>query len=246
MIVAAVPSRGPFRGTVAVPPSKSFTNRALVLAAMAPHAVEIRRPLDCDDAEALAGALSAAGARIRRGATGALRVSPGAPPASEAVLDARESGTACRFLAAFAAATPGLRARLGGAPRLCERPIGGLVDALRALGADVAYAGREGFPPLAIRGRELAGGAVEVSASESSQYASALLLAAPRMRGGIDLALSGRAGSRSYLDTTREAMEAAGIAVTSSDGRFRVAAGAAVRAEAFEVPGDWSSGATLA
>ena len=245
MIVAAVPARGPFRGAVAVPPSKSFTNRALILAAVARRPVEIRRPLDCDDAESLIAALSAAGVRIRR-ERDVLLVAPGAPPSGEAILDARESGTACRFLAAFAAATPGLRARLGGSPRLCERPIGGLVDALRMLGAEIAYAGTEGFPPLAILGKELAGGSVEVAASESSQYASALLLAAPRFRAGLDLALTGPAVSRAYLDTTREAMAAAGIETVFAEGRFRVADGAAVRADSLDVPGDWSSGASLA
>jgi len=245
VIVAAVPARGPFRGAVAVPPSKSFTNRALVLAALASHPVAVRRPLDCDDADSLVGALGAAGLRIRREGD-ALLVAPGPPPRDEAILDVRDSGTACRFLAAFAAATPGLRVLLTGSPRLRERPIGGLVDALRAAGAEIAYAGEEGFPPLAIRGRELGGGAVEVAASESSQYASALLLAAPRIRDGIDLRIAGPAVSRAYLETTREALAAAGIDAGGDGGRFRVAPGAAVRAETLDVPGDWSSGATLA
>ena len=245
MIVAAIPARGPFRGAVAVPPSKSFTNRALVLAALAPHPVSIRRPLDCDDADSLVAALCAAGIRIRREGDD-LVVEPGDPPKTEAVLDVRDSGTACRFLAAVAAATPGLRAVLTGSPRLCERPIGALVEALRAIGGDISYAGRDGFPPLAIRGRELEGGPVEVAASESSQFASALLLAAPRFRRGIDLGLSGAAVSRAYLDTTREALAAAGIDASGGGGRFRVPPGSAVRSEILTVPGDWSSGAALA
>jgi len=245
VIVAAVPARGPFRGAVAVPPSKSFTNRALVLAALAGHPVAIRRPLACDDADSLIAALSAAGIGIRRDGE-VLVVAPGRPPATEAVLDVRDSGTACRFLAALASATPGLRAVLTGSARLRERPVGGLVEALRAIGADVAYADREGFPPLAIRGKELEGGRVDVAASESSQFASAMLLAAPRFRRGIDLGLAGAPVSRAYLETTREALAAAGVECTVGDGRFRVPSGASVAAELLDVPGDWSSGAALA
>ncbi len=245
MIVAAVPARGPFRGAVAVPPSKSFTNRALVLAAVARHPVAIRRSLACDDADSLIAALSAAGVGIRRDEENIV-VAPGRPPASEAILDVRDSGTACRFLAALAAATPGLRAVLTGSVRLRERPVGGLVAALRALGADVSYGECEGFPPLVIRGKELEGGRVDVAASESSQFASALLLAAPRFRRGIDLGLTGPPVSRAYLETTREALAAAGVEASAEDGRFRVPSGASVEAEILEVPGDWSSGASLA
>jgi 3-phosphoshikimate 1-carboxyvinyltransferase len=245
VIVAAVPPRKPFRGAVAVPPSKSFTNRALVLASLAAHPVAIRHPLACDDADSLIAALSAAGTRIRRDAENVL-VDSGRPPSGEAVLDVRDSGTACRFLAALASATPGLRALLTGSDRLRERPIGGLVEALRAIGADVSYAQREGFPPLAIRGKELEGGRVDVAASESSQFASALLLAAPRFRRGIDLGLAGPPVSRAYLETTLEALAAAGIAASLEGGRFRVPAGASVEADVLDVPGDWSSGASLA
>lgn len=245
MIVAAVPPRGPFADSVSAPPSKSHTNRALILAALAGRAVEIVRPLACDDLDAMVGALSAAGVRIVRDGDG-LVVSPGAPPGGEAILDVRESGTACRFLAAFAAATPGLRAVLTGSERLRERPIGALVDALRTLGAEIDYLGRAGFPPLSIRGRGLRGGPVEVDASASSQFASALLLVAPRLADGIALTLAGPAVSRAYLDTTREALEASGIAVRGEGRSFTVSAGQAITAGRLAIPGDYSSGASLA
>jgi len=245
VIVAAVPSRGPFSGAVEAPPSKSHTNRALLLAALADHPVTVERPLACGDADALAGALSAAGVGVARSGDDLL-VSPGQPPRGEATLDVRESGTACRFLAAYASATPGLRAVLTGSPRLCQRPIGALVEALRALGAEIKYLGVPGFPPLSITGRELAGGKVAIDASESSQFASALLLVAPRLAGGIALTLTGPAVSRAYLETTREALESAGIAMRGEGRELSVEAGQRVEASRLSIPGDYSSGASMA
>ena len=245
MIVAAVPARGPFAGAVEAPPSKSHTNRALLLAALADHPVSVERPLSCGDADALAVALSAAGVGVARSGEG-LVVSPGPPPPGEATLDVHESGTACRFLAAYASATPGLRAILTGSPRLCQRPVGALVEALRELGAEIRYLGQPGFPPLSITGRELAGGKVAVDASESSQFASALLLVAPRLAGGLALTLTGPAVSRAYLETTREALASAGIAMRGEGPTFAVEAGERVKAERLSIPGDYSSGASLA
>ncbi len=245
MIVAAVPPRRPFRGSVAVPPSKSFTNRALILAALASRPVTIRRPLACDDADAMVSALSAAGVRIRT-APEALCVEPGDPPPTRVVLDVRDSGTACRFLTAFAAATPGLVATITGSGRLRERPVGPLVEALRSMGAEIDDGGRPGFPPLHIRGRSLSGGSLAIDASQSSQYASALLLIAPRLSDGLALSLSGPAVSRGYLATTREALASAGVSVSQIGDSWAIAPGAAVTAPEWTVPGDYSSAAALA
>jgi 3-phosphoshikimate 1-carboxyvinyltransferase len=120
------------------------------------------------------------------------------------------------------------------------------VDALRILGAEIDYLGRPGFPPLSIRGRRLRGGPIEVDASASSQFASALLLVAPRLADGIALTLAGPAVSRAYLDTTREALEAAGIQASGGGRTFTVRAGQAVTAGRLAIPGDYSSGASLA
>jgi 3-phosphoshikimate 1-carboxyvinyltransferase len=193
----------------------------------------------------MVAALSALGVRIRA-ENDVLVVTPGAPPPEEIVLDVRDSGTACRFLAAFAATMPGLRAILTGSDRLCERPIGGLVDALREMGAEIRYRGREGFPPLHIMGKAISGGSVAIPASESSQFASALLLAAPRFSAGITLSLTGRAVSRAYLGTTREALEVAGIRVFGGEQGFSIAAGARIETDTLLIPGDYSSAASLA
>jgi len=245
VIWAAVPRRGPFRGSIAVPGSKSFTNRALLLAALSPGPVVVRGPLACEDADAMVGALAASGSRIRtQGDT--LLIEPGLPPAEAVVLDVRDSGTACRFLTAFAAATEGLDATVTGSERLCERPIGPLVEALRSLGAEIEDLGRPGYPPVRIRGRRLRGGEISVDSSRSSQFASAILLVGARFEGGVSLATPGPAVSRPYLETTREALAAAGVALEEKEGRWIVPGGASIAPGEWDVPGDYSSGAALA
>ena len=172
----ALPPVRSLSGVVRVPASKSATNRALLLAALSGTPVEIATPLASDDTAALRRCLEAMGASIVATANG-LRVCGPLRGAGDRTidLDAADSGTAARFLAAAAAATPG-RFVLRGSPRLCERPMGELVDALRGAGARIAYRGREGCLPLDIEGGTLASGEVVVDAQRSSQFLSALLL----------------------------------------------------------------------
>jgi 3-phosphoshikimate 1-carboxyvinyltransferase len=244
VIFAAIPAISGIRGRIRLPGSKSHTNRALLLAALAEGPVRICGALDCDDADSLSGCLSAAGRSVVRDGSD-LIVAAGPPPSSLVTLDVRDSGTACRFLAAFASVSPGLAVRLTGSARLCERPIGPLVEALSRLGGEVSYLGREGFPPLLIRGRRLEGGEAEVDASLSSQFASALLLCAARMRLGLRLRLSGKEVSRAYVATTLEMMAAVGLVVRHAGPVIEVEPGP-VRAGLIEVPGDYSSAASLA
>jgi 3-phosphoshikimate 1-carboxyvinyltransferase len=244
LILAAIPAVAEMRGRLRVPGSKSHTNRALLLAALAEGPVRLRGALECDDADSLRACLAAAGKSVEA-SRDELRISPGPAPRAEVVFDVRDSGTACRFLAAFAAAAPGLNVRLTGSPRLCERPIAPLVDALRRLGAEIAYLGREGFAPLSIRGRALEGGEVAVDASLSSQFASAILLAAPRMRGGVRLRMEGKEVSRSYVETTLESMESAGLRFRRTDSAIEVEPGP-VRTQEIAIPGDFSSAVSLA
>ncbi len=244
MILAAIPPVPEIRGRVRVPGSKSHTNRALLLASLASGPVRVRGALECGDADSLLACLAAAGASIEA-LPAEIRVTPGPPPASFVVFDVRDSGTACRFLAASASASPGLDVKLTGSSRLCERPIGPLVDALRRLGADIAYLGREGFPPLAIRGRALEGGEAAVDASASSQFASAILLAAPRMRDGVRLRLEGREVSRAYVGTTLEALSSAGVRCGIAGPAIEVQPGP-IRVDEIAIPGDFSSAVPLA
>src|SRR5262249_54568237 len=137
---------------------------------------------------------------------------------SEIALDAAESGTAARFLTALAAATPG-RFRLDGAPRLRERPVAELVEALRSAGARIRYGGEGGFLPLTISGGDIRSGAdVEVEAGRSSQFVSALLLAGTAVPGGLTVRPAGAVVSEPYVETTVEVLEAFGHAVRR-DGR---------------------------
>lgn len=242
----AFPPARSVHGTVHAPASKSATNRALVLAALSDEPVEILRPLDSQDTNGLATCLRAMGAVIEPTGEGVRVHGPlGTGAGRDAVvLDAGASGTAARFLAALASAVPG-RYRLTGDPRLLERPIGPLVTSLREAGAELEYAGREGFLPLSIRGRTLgsarAGATVTVDASESSQFLSALLVAAAALDAGLSVRPAGKVASAPYVDTTVAVLEKFGHAVARGPaGVVRVGRGGAGPPR-YVVPGDWSS-----
>ena len=178
-------------GTVKLPLSKSESNRALIISALTPGAELPRQVADCDDTDVMLAALERTAGPVNVGA----------------------AGTAMRFLTAFYAVTPGCQVTLDGSERMRQRPIGALVDALRALGADIEYLSKEGFPPLAVRGRMLEGGEVEIPASVSSQFISALLMVGPTMEKGLKLHLKGRIISRPYIYMTLEMMTQAGASV---------------------------------
>jgi 3-phosphoshikimate 1-carboxyvinyltransferase len=229
------------RGTVAAPPSKSATNRALVLAALSPEPVEIVRPLDSGDTRALIRCLQAMGAVVERTPSGlSVRGPLGWPSGHDVVLDAGDSGTAARFLAAVAAAVPG-RYLLTGSEQLVRRPMAELVAALRSAGASVESAGAEGFLPLAIRGESLRSGDVVVDASRSGQFLSALLLAGVAVEGGLSVRSRGTVASFPYVETTLETLsDFAHFVERGADGEIGVRRGGR-KTGSYEVPGDWSS-----
>lgn len=177
---------------VELPLSKSESNRQLIINALTTDARTLERLAICDDTEAMVNALKVESGLVNVGA----------------------AGTAMRFLTAYYACRKGADVTLDGSERMRRRPIAPLVDALKSLGADIEYAGEEGFPPLKIRGCELAGGAIEMDASVSSQYVSALLMIAPIMQNGLTLKLSGRIVSAPYIRMTLDLMAAAGVAST--------------------------------
>ena len=177
-------------GKVALPASKSLSNRALVMNALAPVKAELRGLAECDDTRVMQEAL-----RLKEGR-----------------IDVGQAGTAMRFLTALLAGTPGTWV-LDGSTRMRERPISILVDALNALGGKVEYTGEAGFPPLRIEGRELPGGEAEMAAGVSSQYASALMMAAPVMQRGLKLQLTGRVVSMPYIRMTERMMGEFGVRV---------------------------------
>ena len=132
------------------------------------------------------------------------------------VIDVKASGTAMRFLTAYLAVCGGEHV-ITGTARMKNRPIGPLVDALRYLGADVEYVGREGFPPLRIKGKPLKGGCLEMPGNVSSQYISALLMIGPVLKNGLELKLTGTLASRSYIDLTLCTMQQFGAEAEWSD-----------------------------
>jgi 3-phosphoshikimate 1-carboxyvinyltransferase len=221
------------QGTVALPGSKSISNRVLLLAALAEGTTRVTGLLDSDDTRVMLAALRALGVPVAQGSdssevsvTGAARF-----PGSHATLFMGNAGTAIRPLTA-ALAMMGGHYLLSGVPRMHERPIGDLVDALRMLGARVAYQGKEGYPPLSIGVGDLTlKGPVRVNGSVSSQFLTALLLAAPLATAatGRDFVIEveGELISKPYVEITLNLMARFGV-TAQRDGwtRFTVPASA--------------------
>lgn len=204
------------------PGSKSISHRALNLALIGRQPATIENLLEAEDIAAFRAALVAMGWRVRSVSGSRLRVEPGQEDGAEDAvrLDCRSAGTLLRLLVATCAVTPG-EWILDGSPRLRERPIGPLVAALRQLGAGIEELGRPGCAPVRIRGGRLTGGRVEIDAGESSQYVSALLMAALNAEGPIEL-LAPVLVSSPYVDTTLEVMADFGAPVeVRRDGEAR-------------------------
>ncbi|WP_406863040.1 3-phosphoshikimate 1-carboxyvinyltransferase [Streptomyces sp. HUAS MG47] len=181
---------GAVDATVTVPGSKSVTNRGLVLAALAAEPGWLRRPLRSRDTLLMAQALRTLGVRIEEGVgpdgTGeAWRVIP-APLRGDASVDVGNAGTVMRFLPPVTTLADG-PVRFDGDPRSHERPLHGVIDALRALGARIDDGGRGALPMTVHGAGALEGGRVEIDASSSSQFVSALLLSAPRFNQGVEV-----------------------------------------------------------
>src|SRR6266571_2780614 len=201
------------QGTVKMPGSKSISNRVLLLAALSEGETRVESLLDSDDTRVMLEALARLGVRIERQSDDSAVVHGvgGSFPVKSAELRLGNAGTAFRPLAAALALTGG-EYRLSGAPRMHERPIGDLVDALRRLGARIEYSGAEGFPPLAVHaGRIRAGDKVRVRGDVSSQYLSALLMALPMT--GARIEVEGELISKPYVEITLNLMRRFGVEV---------------------------------
>src|SRR5688572_30553611 len=175
------PFTRPARGEVALPGSKSLTNRALLIAALCDSPVTLTGALFSEDTQLMGAALRQLGFVVEEdGGAKTIRVEGrgGLIPAERADLFVGLAGTAARFLTALCAAAPRGVYRLDGVSQMRKRPMRGLIEALRQLGADIRCTGAEGFFPLEIHAHGLRGGAVSIDASESSQLLSALLMVA--------------------------------------------------------------------
>lgn len=212
-------------GAIRPPGSKSITNRALVCAALARGASRLTGALDSQDTRVMVAGLQALGidvvadwprAEIRVVGCG------GVIPAASASIDCAASGTTIRFLSAVCALGHG-SFRLDGTPRMRQRPIGDLLDALASLGVAATAESPGGCPPVMITSSGLAGGAARVAGNVSSQFASGLALAAPCTRDGVTIEFVGRRVSVPYLEMTRRVMASFGAACEAIDeGTWRI------------------------
>jgi len=201
-------------GTVTLPGSKSITNRVLLLAALAEGTTLVRDPLQADDTSVMLDALRKLGIAWTSGAGGAVSL-PGAGGAftvRQADLFLGNAGTAFRPLTAVLALCGG-EYRLSGVPRMHERPIGDLVDALVAMGASIDYLGEKGYPPLAVHSAGSLADTVEVRGDVSSQFLTALLMALPLCKGSTRVRVKGELISKPYVEITLNLMRRFGVEV---------------------------------
>lgn len=208
---------------IELPSSKSIANRALVINALSAHPAEIGGMAVCDDTQAIVGALEQVSEH------------------SATIVDIGAAGTAMRFLTAYFAALEGVTVTLTGSQRMCRRPIALLVDALRQSGADIAYLGEEGFPPLRIEGKRLRGGEIAIRGDISSQYISALMMVGATFSEGLCIRLLGDTLSRPYIEMTAEMMRQWGIDVRTSVDRIEILSHGYRSPASYTVEADWSA-----
>lgn len=234
------------RGEVTLPGSKSLSNRVLLLAALARGTTTVSNLLDSDDVRHMLAALKLLGVGYTlsddrtqctvTGLGGAFRVE------QPVELFLGNAGTAVRPLTAALCLSHG-EFTITGEPRMYERPIGDLIVAMGALGADVKYLSNPGFPPLAIKGNPLSGGEVSIKGAISSQYLTALLMVAPLLSSDLVINVVGDLVSKPYIDITLDTMARFGVKVENQNyQRFKVPAGAGYVAPGeMMVEGDASS-----
>lgn len=233
---------GPFvraQGTVRLPGSKSISNRVLLLAALAEGETQVTGLLDADDTRVMRDALSALGVRFEKSRIVGVG---GAFPIKAAELFLGNAGTALRPLTA-ALAFSGGEYRLSGVPRMHERPIGDLVDALRLIGARIDYLGKPGYPPLALHpGESRLEKPVTVRGDVSSQFLTALLMALPLLGKESAIEVDGELISKPYVEITLNVMSRFGVKVSRDGWRsFRVPAARYSSPGRMFVEGDASS-----
>ncbi|HEX7152570.1 MAG TPA: 3-phosphoshikimate 1-carboxyvinyltransferase [Thermoanaerobaculia bacterium] len=226
--------------TATVPASKSYSVRALLLAAMSEGSTTITNCLDADDTRYALEALRTIGYDVRGAINKELTIGERVSmSANEVPIFVGNAGTAMRFFTGWLAFTPG-RFELRGEERMHQRPIGDLVEVLLSIGAEVEYAGKEGYPPLRIRGKKMRGGFdVTISAETSSQFVSALMLGGATLPYGITLHIS-KLASGPYIDITADILRTFGARVDREANSIHVRAGKLVR-DAYRVEGDYSS-----
>lgn len=200
------------KAEISVPGSKSYTNRALIMASLTKNPVLIKNALESDDTEAMIDCLNVLGLDVRK-QNNEIQVMKdiSSVEKKEYILQARISGTTIRFITALSAIVPGIK-HITGHEGLNKRPIGVLVDGLRQLGTDISYDNHEGYPPLTIHSHDFSKHTTKLHGDVSSQYFSALLMIAPYVN-GLTIEVEGNQISKSYIDMTTEMMKEWGIEV---------------------------------
>jgi 3-phosphoshikimate 1-carboxyvinyltransferase len=225
-----------------LPGSKSYTHRALIAAALAPGESILANALKAEDTELTARALANLGAEldwqghtVRVQGTGG-RLAPMSKP-----LYLGNSGTSMRFLTAVAALGPGTY-RLTGTPRLCERPMGELLEALKDLGVQATSEKGNNCPPIIVPGGAFVGGKTSLSGAVSSQYLSALLLVGPLTSRGVEIDITGELVSRPYVDITLSVLTAFGVSYSQEAyQRFVIPGGQSYQSRHYDIEADASS-----
>ena len=217
--ITITPIKRPLQATIRPPGSKSITNRALVCAALADGTSVLRGALDSDDTRVMIDSLRRLGIPVdvtEPASTLRVHGQGGKIPSSEAELFIGNSGTTIRFLSAMVSLGHGTY-QLDGVSRMRERPIGDLVEALRALGVEATCESPAGCPPVIIRSQGIPSGQATVRGNISSQYLSGLLMAMPLASGAVEIAVDGELVSQPYVRMTLEVMHRFGVDLSVGD-----------------------------
>ena len=235
------PITTPLHASVAIPGSKSYTNRALIMAAMSQTPVCLHNPLWSEDTEAMIDCLRTLGLNIDTSISEIFVASDISHVEDNTYeLFVRDSGTCARFLLALMCVTPGIQI-LRGNPRLQQRPIKNLTNALRELGAKIEYLEEEGFLPVKILSSHLTGSACTLSSDVSSQYLSALLMIAPLLN-ALTINIDREQISAPYVDMTIDMMQSWGIQIErKAYEHYHIPAQQTYQCQDYFVEGDFSS-----
>lgn len=217
---------------ISITGSKSETNRLLLLQALFPN-ITLANTSNSDDSEVMMKALLPKTEHVTPN-------NPNLEPNTQ-LIDIHHAGTAMRFLTAYFAVNEGCEVVLTGSPRMKERPIKVLVEALRQLGSQISYENEEGFPPIRIKGQKITNNKVSIPANVSSQYISALLLIAPKLQNGIEITLVGEITSIPYIKMTLALLNDLNIQTSFEGNVIKVYPKPAVDSKVMTVESDWSS-----
>ncbi len=230
------------RATVTLPGSKSYTNRALLIAALADGNSRLEKPLVSDDTKYMVQALQTFGIPIREEHEAFLVAGKGGKlSAPRENIFVGNAGTTMRFLTTLSGLVAG-KVRLDGDERMRARPLADLLDCLAQMGVNAVSVDGNGCPPIEVTGGKVSGGEIQLAGNKSSQYLTSILLAAPYFERDTCIDIRGDLTSKSYIDITLDIMKTFGVHVKNDNYQhFQVTAGERYHARTFRVESDWSS-----